>query len=258
MNAPARLEGLGVVVTRPRAAADALATALEREGARVIVFPALAIEDIAPTPALVEALSGLSRFRLAIFVSAHAVEKGLEAAARHGPWPAELAVAAIGEATAQALRNSGFPSVIYPHERHDSEQLLALPRLQAVEGQNIIVFRGEGGRERLKEELEARGARVVYAECYRRVRPSADPAPVLEALARGEIHAVSVLSAETLENFVAMIGPEGARGLGALALAVPHPAVAAGASGRRFARVVVAGHGAEGLVQALSRIRVTT
>ena len=257
MSGTARLEGLGVVVTRPRAAADALAAALEREGARVIVFPALAIEDLPASPELAALLSDLSRFRLAIFVSAHAVEKGLAAVARFGPWPSGLAVAAIGDATAQALRNSGFSGVISPHDRHDSEQLLALPRLQAVRGENIIVFRGEGGRERLKEELEARGASVVYAECYRRVRPRTDPQPILDALARGEVQAVSVLSAETLENFVAMIGPDGQKRLGSVALAVPHSAVASGPDARRFARVIVAGHGAPGLVAALSAIRVT-
>jgi len=39
---------------------------------------------------------------------------------------------------------------------------------------------------------------------------------------------------------------------------VPHPAIAADADARRFARVAVAAHGAAGLVEALSRIRVTS
>ena len=172
MSPSGRLEGLGVVVTRPRAAADALAAPLAREGARVFIFPALAIEDLSPTPEFDRVLADLARFDLAIFVSANAVERGLAAGARHGPWPQGLRVAAIGEATAQALRNSGFAAVISPQDRHDSVELLRLPQLQAVKGENIIVFRGEGGKERLKEVLEARGARVVYAECYRRVRPA--------------------------------------------------------------------------------------
>ena len=126
-----------------------------------------------------------------------------------------MEVAAVGDATAQALRNSGFARVISPAGRHDSEGLLETPRLQAVRGENIIVFRGEGGRERLKETLEARGAKVRYAQCYRRVRPSADPRPCCAAFDRGEVQAVSALSGETLENFVALIGPEGERRLAA-------------------------------------------
>ena len=252
-----KLHGVGVVVTRPRAAALALAAPLEREGARVYVFPALAIEPLAPDEALAAVLRSLDRFDLAVFVSANAVEHGLAAAARFVPWPARLEAAAIGEATATALRNSGFARVISPHERHDSDALLALPEMQRVAGRRVVVFRGQGGRERLKEVLEERGARVEYAECYRRVRPHADARPLVEALARGEVHAVSVLSAETLENFIAMIGPEGADGLAATTLVVPHEAVGAHRDARRFARVLIASQGPQGLVDALSSLSTT-
>jgi uroporphyrinogen-III synthase len=252
-----RLEGLGVVLTRPQAAAEALAAALAREGARPFVFPALALEEPAPSPRLDEALARLPECTLAIFISANAVERGLAVARRRGAWPARTRVAAVGDATAQALRNSGFATVISPRERHDSEALLALPELRAVKGENIIVFRGEGGREHLREALEARGARVDYVECYRRVRPRIDPAPLLQAWARGQVHAVSALSAETLENFLAMVGEEGLARAAECTLVVPHAAIAAHPDARRFARVLVAGPGAEGLVNALSTLRVT-
>lgn len=260
MTPARRLEGLGVVLTRPRAAADALAAPLAREGARVFIFPALAIEDLPLTAPLERLLADLSRFQMAVFVSANAVEKGLAMVARIGPWPPRLRVAAIGEATAEALRNSGFAAVISPQERHDSDALLALPQLQhpRVHGENILVFRGQGGRERLKEALEARGAHVEYAECYARVRPHGDPGPLLEAWARGEVHAVSALSAETLQNFVAMIGSDAAPFLAAATLIVAHEAIGAARDAKRFARVVVAAHGAQGLIDALASLRVTT
>jgi uroporphyrinogen-III synthase len=253
-----RLEGLGVVLTRPRHAAEALAAPLAAAGARVFIFPTLAIEDLPVTPALAQMLAGLERYSLAIFVSANAVEKGLQAVLRTRPWPAATRVAAVGEATAQALRNSGFAEVISPRERHDSDALLALPQLQSVSGENVIVFRGQGGRERLKDGLESRGARVDYAECYRRVRPDADPAALLDAWSRGEVHAVSALSAETLDNFIALVGDEGRARLAQAVLVVPHEAVGASREARHFARVVVAPHGPQGLIDALSQIRVTT
>lgn len=246
----------GIVVTRPVHAAEALAAALEREGARAFLFPALAIEDVAPSAATRAALALLPRCTLAIFVSANAVEKGLAAARGAGAWPRELRVAAIGQATAEALRNSGFAQVISPPERHDSEALLELPELRDVRGENIILFRGEGGRERLREALEERGATVVYAECYRRVRPPLDPAPVLAAWSRGEIDAVSVLSAETLENFVSLVGPDASRSLAGTTLLVPHEAVGQHPDARRFARVVVASPGARGMIEALSSKQV--
>lgn len=251
-----RLDGLGVVITRPREPAEALAAAVARAGGAPIVFPALAIEDAPVTAELEAALAALPSAAIAIFVSAHAVERGLAAVRARGAWPASVRVAAVGEATAEALRNSGMREVISPPERHDSEGLLELPELRQVRGLPIIVFRGQGGRERLKEVLEERGAHVRYAECYRRVRPEADPAGLLAAWERGEVQVVSALSGETLENFVAMVGEAGARQLAAATLVVPHAAVAAHRDARRFARVLVAPHGAEGFIETLSQLRV--
>lgn len=256
MSASLPLQGLGVVITRPRAAAEALAACLAREGARPFVFPALAIEPLGDCAELSTALAKLASCDLAIFVSANAVEHGLARARRLGPWPRRTRVAAIGDATAEALRNSGFADVISPAERNDSEALLEKQELKAVGGRNILIFRGRGGREFLKEALEARGAHVTYAECYRRMRPSEDPGPLLRAWARGEIHAVSVLSAETLENFVAVVGDAGRRLLASTALVVPHPAVAAHELARLFARVVVAPSDPGSVARALASLRV--
>jgi uroporphyrinogen-III synthase len=253
---PRRLEGMGIVITRPRAAAEPLAAALAREGARPIVFPALEIEDIAPTRALEQALALLPRAAWAIFVSANAAERGL--ARLTGPWPSATGVAAIGDATAAALRNSGLAGVISPAGGSDSEALLAMPQMAqaAVAGKDIVIFRGVGGRDHLRQVLTQRGARVSYAECYRRIRPEGDPAQLLGAWSRGEVQAVSVLSAETLANFVAMVGAEGAPYMAESALVVPHATVAAHAEAARFARVVVADPGVDGIIRALAPLRI--
>ncbi len=259
MSAARPLEGLGVVITRPREAVAPIQRELAAAGARVVVFPALEIHPVEASPALEAALAGLAGCDLAIFVSANAAEQGLAALRARGlGWPARTRVAAVGEMTATALRNSGHANVISPQDRYDSEALLERPELQAVQGRNIIVFRGEGGRERLKEALESRGARVTYAECYRRVRPEADPAPLIAAWSRGEVQVVGALSAETLENFVAMIGPEGSARLSATALVVPHEAITRHPDARRFGRVLVSPPGAEGLAAALARLREPT
>ena len=257
MNASGRLDGLGVVITRPQPAADALAAALREEGARTFVFPSLAIQAAPLSQRSRDALARLVDCTLAIFISANAVEHGLAAARGAGPWPAGAKVAAVGEATAAALRNSGFEEVISPRERQDSEALLAMPELRVVKGENVIVFRGEGGREHLREVLESRGARVDYVECYRRTRPVADPAPLLRAWERGEVQAVNALSAETLENVLAMLGDRGEDLAAECTLIVPHRAVAAHPDARRFAAVLVASPGADGLANALATMRVS-
>jgi uroporphyrinogen-III synthase len=248
------LEGMGVVVTRPFAAAAPLAAALEHEGARAFLFPALTIEPMEPTGSSAEALADLARCTLAIFVSANAVEMGLATARRHGTWPRASRVAAIGEATAQALHAAGFAEVIAPRERHDSEALLALPALRAVKNEEVFIFRGEGGREHLRDVLGSRGAHVRYIECYRRARPQVDASALKEAWRRGEVHAVSVLSAQTLENFIAMLGDDAAALLPSAVLVVPHQAIAAHPDARRFAGTRIARPGAPGLVEALQSV----
>lgn len=253
MNPAGPLAGLGIVLTRPRSQSLALAGALEAEGARVLCCPSLEIVPVAPEGASAVALASLPAAKLAIFVSANAVAHGLAAARRLGPWPASVAVAAVGEATAGALRAAGIPEVIAPSGRADSEALLALPRLQAVGGTPIIIFRGVGGREHLRSVLESRGARVAYVECYRRERPATDPAEARSAIERGEIHAVHAMSAESVENFGEIVGPSVP--LAAVALVVPHEAIGRSASCARFGRVVVAGPGPRGLVDALVNLR---
>ncbi len=250
------LAGLGVVLTRPRPQCEEIAAALESRGARILVFPALDIVPVAPDAASRAALESLASASLAIFVSANAAEHGTAAARRAGPWPAGTAVAGVGEATARRLRAEGFARVIAPAAGFDSDSLLACPELQAVQGRRVVIFRGVGGRERLRTVLEARGASVAYVECYRRERPASDPAALLAALAGGAIDAVHAMSAETVDNFLSLAGP--GADWGRVALVVPHPAIARHPASKAFGRAVVSGHGIENLVEALHELRKAT
>ena len=253
MTGAGPLAGLGVVLTRPRAQCEATAAALESAGARVIVFPALDIVPVALSPASRAVLDGLPAASLALFVSANAAEHGVAVARAAGPWPAPVAVAGVGAATATALRDAGFAHVIAPAAGFDSESLLACPELSDVRGQRVVIFRGLGGREHLRTTLEARGASVGYVECYRRDRPASDPAALLAALERGEVDAVHAMSAETVDNFLALAG----RGASwsRVALVVPHPAIARHAAAAPFGRTVVSGHGNASLLEALAQLR---
>ena len=253
MNAAGPLAGLGVVLTRPRAQCEAMAAALVAEGARLIVFPALDIVPVELSAASRATLASLASASLAIFVSANAAEHGIAAARNAGPWPASVAVAGIGEATSSHLRNSGFARVISPATGFDSEALLACPELQDVSNRQVVIFRGIGGREHLRTALEARGAKVGYVECYRRNRPDTDPGALLAALAQGEIDAVHAMSAETVDNFLALAGPEAS--WSRVALVVPHPAIARHGASAAFGRTVVSGPGIANLVQALQKLR---
>jgi uroporphyrinogen-III synthase len=198
------LAGLTVIVTRPAHQADALCQAIEAEGGRVIRYPVLAIEDLSASPELRRQMSQLSRYQLAIFISRNAVESAFRALTQ--AWPGELTCAAVGRATAQALKAMPCGTILQAPKPFNSEALLTLPELIDVAGKHIIIFRGEGGRELLAETLQARGATVEYAECYRRVRPEPHEDVLLPVWEENTHHVFVVSSNEALHNLYDMVG----------------------------------------------------
>jgi uroporphyrinogen-III synthase len=120
-----------------------------------------------------------------------------------------------------------------------------------VTGGRVVIVRGVGGRALLADTLAARGAQVTFMECYRRVRPQVDATPLLARWQAGGIDAVTVTSAETLDNLAALLGEAGRPLLLDTPLFAPHEKIAEAA--RRFgcARVVATPGGDAGLVEGL-------
>jgi uroporphyrinogen-III synthase len=235
------LAGKRIVVTRPRPQAEGLARAIRAAGGEAVLVPAIEIRDL-PDPAPFRAVAArLQAFDWAIFVSPTAVRKALallRAARGEAAWPDRLRVAAIGRASARALREAGFGAVLAPQEGADSEALLALPEFARPAGARIVIFRGAGGRELLGETLAARGASVEYAECYARARP--DPVAGAQCAAAD---AFTVSSGEGLANLVAMLDDAGRARLREVPLFVPHARVAQSAAALGVRTVIVAGPG---------------
>ena len=229
------LRGRGILVTRPAGQAQRLAALVEAGGGRAILFPAIEIEPLeGPLPPLEE-------FDLVAFVSPTAVQ--CAGARLKG---SSVRVAAVGSGTRRELEAQGFTDVVAPRDGSDSEALLALPELQDVAGKRILIVRGEGGRELLAESLTARGGEVEYLECYRRVVPRADPAPLLSKW--DEVDAVTVSSSEAVDNLVGLLG---AGRLAGKPLFANHPRVAERAREAGIAEVIVAGPGDEETGEAL-------
>ncbi len=243
------LAGCTVLVTRPAQQAGALAQKVAAAGGEAFVFPALGIEPVAADQ-LADALAYLAGADIAIFISPNAAQFGMAAIRAHGGLPGALRVFAVGPGTARALAAQGVEGAITP-DGQDSEALLALPHLQAVAGRRVVIVRGVGGRPLMADTLRARGADVRFMECYRRICPHADPAPLLARWQAGGIDAVTIASAETLRNLAALLGEPGAPWLAATPLFAPHEKIAEAARRFGIAHVITTPGGDDGLLDGL-------
>jgi uroporphyrinogen-III synthase len=246
------LAGKGIVVTRPAHQAQALTRLISGAGGKPLPFPVIEIRDIEDPAPVLALIDRLHEFNVAIFVSPNAAEKGLALVKARRAWPQKLKAAAVGSGGVKALQRHGVTDVIAPQGRYDSEALLELPAFSLVYGKRFVVFRGAGGRELISETLTERGALVEYAECYRRVRPDNDVAPLLRAWERNELDAIAVTSSEGLHNLLDMIGARGRELALRTPVFVPHPRIAETASGLGVRKVIVTGPGDDGLLTGLS------
>lgn len=198
------LAGLHVLNTRPAHQAAELSAALRAAGARVSELPLIAIAPRPLRPEDERLLLELDRYDGVIVVSANAARLGLDAIAGCWPqWPWRLRAYAVGAHTAAVLRAAAL-DVEVPAQA-DSEGLLALPALQDVAGRRFLLLRGEGGRELLRETLQARGARVDVLELYRRELPAAAAAQ-WAALAATAPDVVVLTSPDALHHWQQVAG----------------------------------------------------
>jgi uroporphyrinogen-III synthase len=222
----AALEGLGVLVTRPEPQAGPLARRLAAEGARVYRLPAIELHVRDDRARQRAALGPIDRFHWIVFISANAVRFG--AALLEGR--RDLKLAAVGAATAAALNHAGYRVALVPQGGSDSEHLLASAEFRHVQGQRVLIVRGDGGRELLADELAARGAEVCYAEVYERrcARPVPGAVAAVEAeWADGAIDVVTATSGELLRCLYELLSPAGRALLGKTALLAGGPRIAA-------------------------------
>ncbi|MFM9968359.1 MAG: uroporphyrinogen-III synthase [Burkholderiales bacterium] len=247
-----KLDGFAILIIRPAGLGDALADMIRAKGGEAILFPAI---EILPPPRpqrLAMVIARLHTFDWAIFVSPTAAREGMSKVRERRRWPVGVRMAAVGRGTADALLALGASDVLAPEAPGDSEALAALPDLQEIVGQNVVIFRGDGGREYLGRLLAERGARVEYAECYRRARPAADAAALLTRWRSGAVHAVCAASSEALSNLLAICREADAELLFDTPVFVPHPRVAEAAQTLGFRQIMVTIGGDSAIVEGLA------
>ena len=82
--------------------------------------------------------------------------------------PANINIFAVGASTAHNLRAQGY-EVVVP-QSPTTEGLLSLKQLVQLSGRNVMIIKGEGGRQDLAQQLTQRDANVYLADIYRRIK----------------------------------------------------------------------------------------
>ena len=193
-------------MTRPQAQAETLKNALSGAGAAVLAVPGLEVFPV-QISTLETTFLDLDRFQHVIFTSINAARLGMDKLDEYWPqWPVGVKWYAVGAATAKVLAEHTVQAQL--PEKYNSEGLLALPGLQCLTEQKVLIVKGVGGRTLLADTLKMRGAELVLADVYRRACPPVNTrmqAQVKTVLNTGSPLVMVVSSIETLENLEALL-----------------------------------------------------
>ena len=208
------LFGWRVLVPRTREQAGETSARLRALGAVPVEVPTIAVEPPRSPAAMERAVKGIGdgRFQWIVFTSTNAVkavrekveEFGLDARTFSG-----VKIAAIGEVTAQRLRDFGITPDLVPSGEQSSEGLLAefaeYDEVLDLVGR-VLLPRADIATETLVAGLTDLGWEVEDVTAYRTVRAAPPAAETREALKGGGFDAVLFTSSSTVRNLVGIAG----------------------------------------------------
>lgn len=199
------LNGLRVLNTRPLEQGKNLSQMINAAGGVALECPAISIEPTSKD--WLRSLPSLDSVEKAIFVSTNAVKYCFTALTQN--WPQTIQVIAVGQATAEALRNYNIHVTLRP-EIADSEHLLELQALQQVNNETILLFKGEKGRPLIEETLSSRGANLLIFQVYKQLLPQANSELFHSLWHNQAVDIILFTSQQAMHNIFLLFG-EGAK-----------------------------------------------
>jgi uroporphyrinogen-III synthase len=240
------LKGLRALLVRPEQEGDAFVAKLMDDGAVLSHCPVMEIlsfEGRVEADKIKPYILDYSRYDRVIFISRTAAKLAIDWLDHYclmGPGlPVGTRYYAVGKSTAAVLKNWDIEAEL-PSRHFNSEELLALPSLQHVDGEEILIFCGEGGRHLLEQELRCRGAVVHRCELYRRQPLHDFAAEINRLLSDNVLDVVVAHSAELLNYLLEMVEDEQRPTLSLLPLLVPGERIKALAEQSGFKTVICA------------------
>ena len=221
------LFGKRILVTRTREQASELVRLLEDHGADCVEGATIALAPPESWEPLDQELDRLGDYQWLAFTSINAIraffgrlfERGMDSRRLGG-----VKVAAVGTATAEALREYGVNADLLPVE-FTGDGLAEAMKAQGMDGMRVLIPRAKKAREALPEILKENGAEVTVVPVYQNVQPL-DYEMVRKELADGTIDMVTFTSSSTVTNFLAMLGDDRDRLLAKVKVATIGPITA--------------------------------
>lgn len=201
------LAGRTVVITRAQNQANEFVTELEQYGAEVVLCPTIEICELNNYERLDEAIDHLYGYDWLIFTSVNGVDyffKRLKARERNTSDLDALKVCAIGEATAERLRDLHVHVDVIPEEFKAEGVFSALERFvggpETLKNLNVLIPRASVARDYLPKALEEAGARVDVVPAYRTSLPANLDRGRVAAMLSGGTDCIAFTSSSTVKN----------------------------------------------------------
>ena len=193
-----------VVVTRAEGSDGPLSRELRELGLKVLTWPAVTVAAAELTP-LMQALNKVQSFGWIVFASRHAVAAVLE---RLPTPPQRVRIAAVGRATAQVLRQRGWPVDLVPDDASAAALVAAFAAqwTPADAGVQILFPASSRALPTIAAGLRQLGAQVTQVEAYRTAAAALDVAECRAWIARDVIGAVTFASPSAVAELARSLG----------------------------------------------------
>jgi uroporphyrinogen III methyltransferase / synthase len=179
-------------------------------GIEVVEIPTIRIMPPDDWTEVDDALQRWSEYDWIVFTSVNAVQAVRERLAIYPIDTSGTRISAVGEATNQALSESGLTAHVVSRSGGASALAESMMRERNLSGSNVLFPRSDIARTELTTKLQSAGALVKDIVVYRNIPAEIDSTRIRTMLQTGEVSAITFTSPSTAQYL--------ARGLGVASL----------------------------------------